>query len=112
MAKINTQREAAASLNGAKAKFVRYVVEGDPAYDSKVNQVVVSIDGREYYFYAGEVELEDSDKAAVDAFEKKMDDAHAASEEAAAGKEAHLQALSEPPATAPKPEADPAAIEK
>lgn len=57
--KINSDRAPAARFNGMKGEVVREVGRSDPAFNDQIEgqeQVVVSIEGSDVYFFANELE--------------------------------------------------------
>lgn len=74
MARIKTKRPEAMAYDGQEGKFVRDVVDNEPAYSAVVDQVVVNIGGRDLYFYANEVELSDGEKKSADKARKEWEE--------------------------------------
>lgn len=93
MALIKSDRDAARDFNGRTAKFLRNVVRPDPAFEvGGEPQVVVEIDGKEFYFFAGEVKLDDADEAV----RTKIKDDLVAAEKAQAARAAAEPTKAEP----------------
>lgn len=91
MAKIETNRAEAAQYNGRDAKFVCDVVSG-PAYNPDVDQTIVLIDGKELYFFANEVKLDEAEAKLADERKAAAADAAAKAAEQAANNKANRAA--------------------
>jgi hypothetical protein len=83
MAKVNTNRPEAAAYRGRDLKFVREVGPGEPSFDERMHQVVLSDGGTEVQFFANEVQLSDDEKGAADKAKKKFTDERKEADEAA-----------------------------
>lgn len=92
MAKIKTDRPEAAQWNGREAKFVHDVTAADgPAYNARVDQTIVEIDGAQIYFFANEVILTDDEAKAAD--KRKQEAQEKASEDKTKAREARNRNL-------------------
>lgn len=83
MAKVNTNRPEAAEYRGRDLKFVREVGPGEPSFDERMHQVILSDGGTEVQFYANEVELNDDEKQASAKTKKKAEASRKEADEAA-----------------------------